>query len=114
MAFDIATLNTRTLTQEEAESVKGRSDGAVTVIWLADQLKDVPVGGGIEIGPFERSNDAKNFNSYFTSKATEQLGWGKNGHNGEAANETKAMSPRSRAHVRERDGKSYLWIVRLR
>ncbi len=114
MAIDVKALNARTLSQEEAESVKGRSDAAVAITWLADQLRDLPVGGGIEIGPFDRSNDAKNFNSYFTSKAVEQLGWGKNGHNKEGASETKTTSPRTRAHVREREGKNYLWIVRLR
>lgn len=115
MGINYKALSSRPLTDEETSVVVGNTNKVEIINWLMAQFQvttdegevaSMPIGQGVEIGPFETANNASTFNSTYVTPAAEKLGWGTKVNGG------SRMSLRTKGHVREREGKFYLWIVR--
>lgn len=120
MAFDVKKLRSRCLSKSESETVMRNINALEAVTWYIDQMwvcdsadPDNPekrhrpeVGEGIEVGPFEFENDAKNFHSYYSLKVAKALGWGA------AADGKPGPTLRTKGKVIQREGKWWLWVVR--
>jgi len=117
MRIDLNNLTSRKLTENETkEAASGDPSGQVA--WLQQQFmvpdeengnkREIQPGEGIEIGPFPDDVIAKNFNARCTGKAVELMGWGKE------KNAKGRRIPATRTTTRTREGKIYLWILRLR
>lgn len=103
--IDVKKLQTRKLEEKEVSTVVGNAEKGAIIEWLADQLRDVQINDGLEIGPFDDQQTASNFHHYYIPDTTKSLGWG-------SKEKVGRQVLRSKVQVREKDGKFYLWVVR--
>lgn len=110
-------LKARKLLEREVNSVPtGRGKKAEMVDWLVQQFIDpetqqpILVGEGIEVGEFDSKEEARNWARYYLPDAYQDaaLGWGK-----EKTKGGKTIPPVI-AEAKERDGKVYLWLKRVK